>query len=198
MKRNVTIDVMKGMGILLVVLGHAIQKNISDYQLDPLFNIIYSFHMPMFFAVSGYLMYKTLKSNRLNWLKNKAIYFVIPHVVFNAFYYLMSATNLTIYENQVQKFTFLSWMREALFFSEGEWFLWVLFMTLMLMLVLDWLDAKFNQTAFWVGALVVIGLLLFIPDTGKDYLRLFEIEWYFIFMFAGFDLYASQWNIYRR
>ena len=43
MKRDLTIDIMKGLGILLVVLGHTY----NDSQ------VIYSFHMPLFFILSG-------------------------------------------------------------------------------------------------------------------------------------------------
>lgn len=49
--RNTTIDIVKGIGIILVVLGHtALPKS--------LLNIIYSFHMPLFFFISGYLYSK--------------------------------------------------------------------------------------------------------------------------------------------
>lgn len=43
MKRDATIDIMKGLGLLLVVLGHTY----NDSQ------VIYSFHMPLFFILSG-------------------------------------------------------------------------------------------------------------------------------------------------
>ena len=43
-RRDQTYDIMKGIGIILVLLGHVWQWNGT---------IIYSFHMPMFFIVSG-------------------------------------------------------------------------------------------------------------------------------------------------
>jgi len=180
------IDIMKGIGILLVVLGHAIQKNISDYQLNPLYNVIYSFHMPLFFIIAGYLLHKTLKGNRLNWVKNKAIYFVIPHVFFNILYYLMSFTGLTIFENLTAQYSFLNWIKESLIYTGGEWFLWVLFIVLVLMLIVDWANRRFSEFTFWVIAFSIVGILLFLPDTEKDYFRLFELEWYFLFTLIGY------------
>jgi fucose 4-O-acetylase-like acetyltransferase len=50
-QRNVLIDAAKGLGILLVVLGHAVQKN-TDYD-NLIFRLIYSFHMPLFMFLSG-------------------------------------------------------------------------------------------------------------------------------------------------
>ena len=51
--RNPTIDVMKGVGISLVVLGHVWTSP------ELLQKIIYAFHMPLFFVISGYLFNET-------------------------------------------------------------------------------------------------------------------------------------------
>jgi len=53
--RDNRLDVMKGILILLVVLGHVIQRNIVNYEDNFIFRIIYSFHMPMFMFISGYI-----------------------------------------------------------------------------------------------------------------------------------------------
>lgn len=50
------IDALRGFGILLVVAGHLIQYNYSQCYTTPVFNIIYSFHMPLFFFISGMTM----------------------------------------------------------------------------------------------------------------------------------------------
>lgn len=47
-QRESWIDVLKGIGIVLVVIGHTSQNNC-------LVDWIYTFHMPMFFSLSGYL-----------------------------------------------------------------------------------------------------------------------------------------------
>ena len=59
-KRNDFIDFLKGIGIILVVIGHVSQnERINDF--------IYSFHMPLFFFISGFLFnYK-----KENFTKNK-------------------------------------------------------------------------------------------------------------------------------
>lgn len=58
--RNKEIDYLKGLSIILVVVGHAIQYNICDYNVNPFFNIIYSFHMPLFMFISGYVAFLTI------------------------------------------------------------------------------------------------------------------------------------------
>ncbi|HHW4187230.1 TPA: acyltransferase family protein [Yersinia enterocolitica] len=47
--RDLRIDIFRGVCVLFVVLGH------TDYLPKPIFDYIYSFHMPAFFILSGYL-----------------------------------------------------------------------------------------------------------------------------------------------
>jgi fucose 4-O-acetylase-like acetyltransferase len=49
--RREDIDILKGIGIILVLIGHSFQHGLH-------FNIIYSFHMPLFFIVAGYFFKK--------------------------------------------------------------------------------------------------------------------------------------------
>lgn len=51
--RNETIDVLKGILILTVILGHALLGSLDDNVFR---YIIYSFHMPLFIFISGYLI----------------------------------------------------------------------------------------------------------------------------------------------
>lgn len=49
-ERNQTIDISKGLGILLVVLGH---NPLVWQEKGELYRVIFSFHMPLFFFLSG-------------------------------------------------------------------------------------------------------------------------------------------------
>lgn len=57
-KRLIWIDSLKGWLMILVVLGHAIQSSLGDtcFQ-NHLWNLIYSFHMPAFMAISGWFAF---------------------------------------------------------------------------------------------------------------------------------------------
>lgn len=60
-ERITTIDNTKAIGIILVITGHAI----SEYNLEmrELLNIIYSFHMQLFFIIHGIVKdYKKYKN----------------------------------------------------------------------------------------------------------------------------------------
>ena len=68
MKHLEYIDGLKGFAIFLVVFAHVIAWSYGDLdtfqtniRASWLFWVVYSFHMPLFFAVSGYLAYRSFE-----------------------------------------------------------------------------------------------------------------------------------------
>lgn len=61
-KRIIWADSLKGWLMILVIVGHAIQTIMNEgCSNDHVFNLIYSFHMPAFMAVSGWFAYRSNK-----------------------------------------------------------------------------------------------------------------------------------------
>lgn len=52
--RFTEIDILKGIGIIFVIMGH---MGSPEYLGNSIVPYIYSFHMPLFFLCSGYLAY---------------------------------------------------------------------------------------------------------------------------------------------
>lgn len=80
MKRNPQIDFLKGIAIITVVIGHCWTTDRA------LFCFLYSFHMPLFFCISGYLF-----SNRAPYKKfviSKAKSILIPYIFYFTCSYL--------------------------------------------------------------------------------------------------------------
>ena len=79
------IDAVRGFAILLVVLGHSITKVPvdlqSNYYLEILSHVITSFHMPLFFFLSGYCF--KYVSDYKNRIKNIIIRFGVPYIFYN-------------------------------------------------------------------------------------------------------------------
>lgn len=65
----------KGIGVILVVLGHLLYESNIPYVNQ----VIYSFHMPLFFILSGYIQKKEIKND---FLKKKAKRLLIPFLAF--------------------------------------------------------------------------------------------------------------------
>lgn len=59
------VDNLKGILIILVVAGHVLQSaidmNMTSEYMDNIFKWIYSFHMPLFFVISGFVYSITLR-----------------------------------------------------------------------------------------------------------------------------------------
>ena len=72
------LDNLKAILIIWVILGHVIQGGIEDYQHNFLFRFIYSFHMPLFLAISGYLTYKPKYDSVL--IKKREVQLLVPFV----------------------------------------------------------------------------------------------------------------------
>lgn len=74
------LDMIKGIAMILVIVGHLcsaiVQSGKTDvYSYQMLYNVIYLFHMPLFFFVSGFLS----KGN--NKLVDKCIRLIIPFII---------------------------------------------------------------------------------------------------------------------
>lgn len=89
------LDSIRGFAIILMVMGHAIAWNYSDWQSVVLFNsmqnnaekyggiiwqIIYSFHMALFFMVSGFLAINSGKKTFAEFFANKIKRLFVPWV----------------------------------------------------------------------------------------------------------------------
>jgi len=117
--RNNLIDAAKGLGILLVVLGHVIQANLPDPDDNIVFRLIYSFHMPLFMFLSGMVAKYGSWSN----VSKNIIRLVLPFVCWYIIgYFIKSAQHgdfLNVQEHFVKLVRNPDW---------GLWFLWVLFL----------------------------------------------------------------------
>lgn len=121
--RDKSIDVIKGFLIICVVIGHVIANyNPVGCFTNPIFMLCYSFHMYLFFFVSGYL---TGNKNSLDalWLKRKVTRLLVPYIVWSLIKFFTSST----LEKGVLSFL------NVLVISPIRWFLLVLFIVEVLM-----------------------------------------------------------------
>ena len=77
MEREKSIDILKGIGIILVIVGH-----IQEYIPKNFLIYLYSFHMPLFFYISGYLYKERYENlNTKDYIKKRAKQLVYPYIV---------------------------------------------------------------------------------------------------------------------
>ncbi len=127
------IDYLKGIAIFLVVWGHVIQyapHDGYDFFLNKVYIFIYSFHMPLFMFISGYLFLYSLKDKGF-WVltKNKFLQLVVPLIIWSFIYYLFRFV-LGFYDLRGLDFfqtAGLLFYRYITSFPYELWFLWAVF-----------------------------------------------------------------------
>lgn len=76
MRRYEYIDIAKGIGILLVVWAHILITGTSH-------RVIYAFHMPLFFLVSGMLFRRDKYKNFIDFLRRRAKRLLVPFFIYS-------------------------------------------------------------------------------------------------------------------
>lgn len=98
MNRIEYIDQLKGLAIILVVMGHIADKSML-ISMTPFNEFYHSINMPLFMFLSGIFAYKSFKdwnlNEAMNFLKKKALRILFPFFVIGGIYSLMFCGNLT-------------------------------------------------------------------------------------------------------
>lgn len=163
-ERNKYLDMARGIAIALMVLGHCIQYgNGTEFsQPDVFFNnkafqIIYSFHMPLFILISGYLCAYTVRKHCkiTEFMKNRFLRILLPIAGWQAVTYFLYVFKLEE-NNRWEGNWLISYVKSL---PREYWFLWGIF---------------YCSIAVWVGRYLfrdsiiyyLFGLFLtfFVPD----------------------------------
>lgn len=85
------IDALKSILIIIVIWGHLIQyySGETEFWENSIWEIIYSFHMPLFIFISGYFFKN--KPNLIESLKTKAIQLLLPGLTCAIILYIKSS-----------------------------------------------------------------------------------------------------------
>ncbi|MCO7177119.1 acyltransferase family protein [Sporolactobacillus kofuensis] len=144
-ERQTWLDSVKGIAIILVVLGHAAlgllltNKTTSDRQfLTVIHDFIYTFHMPLFFVVSGYLYGLTRRINNWNsyfiFSKKKLLAIGIPYIIFSVIQVTLSIVGGSIVREPL---TIRDLVLIPIFPVQYLWFLYVLLFLFLFLALLD-------------------------------------------------------------
>lgn len=162
MKRDLTIDSIKGFLIILVVLGHIIGSNIDHNINLYIRNLIYLFHMPLFIFISGNL-------TNTDRIKTNTIKLLETYIVFQIIYY---NTQLDLFEMIVYP----------------NWILWYIF-SLISWRLMTYVLKDVIQKHFKVTITTAIILSLLIGYTSLSYpFSLSRTIVYFPFFLTGYYL----------
>ena len=176
------ISIAKGIGIVLVVMGHRPYNGLVQ-------SIIYSFHMPLFFLISGYL-YNDKYNNLFEYVKKSAKTILLPYLYACVFYiivYYVIGRHCGEDANDYREFNYALYAiiygnYKALFFNGVLWFLPCLFINnILLCIILKYI--KFKEVALVI--LCICGYTL------KNMHLVFNIDIAFItvaFSYIGYKI----------
>ena len=170
-RRSVYLDVIKGFAIFLVVLAHSVQwgsgREFQEQGLffsDPLFKVIYGFHMPLFMVVSGYLFRSTLnRHSASDVLRSRLRMLLLPIITWQTLYLaiLLAAGVIALSPGLLYSY------------KGALWFLWsVLFCSVLVLVGHQW----FRDS--WLYYAVVTVALLFVPGKWIDGLHVFMFPYF--------------------
>lgn len=158
-ERNQFIDALKGLLMILVIVGHSIQYGSGQCYCEKelfynsfVYKAIYTFHMPMFMIISGYLFGFSCKK-RLNVIilsRLKSI--AIPFLAFCTIVYFV-----WWYLNGVSFFYLSDYLRKM---KINMWFLSSVFFNGIIVALITHLFKKYNSLIL----VCLFFVLLFLPD----------------------------------
>ncbi|WP_282039773.1 acyltransferase family protein [Saccharicrinis aurantiacus] len=154
-----TLDIAKGLGIILVVYGHVargINSSGIEFKLFEKFdNAIYAFHMPLFFLISGFLFQKSISKPKKRIFLSKLDTILYPYLIWSFLqiciqYILSNLINGTV--DIIDVYTF--------FLPRSQfWFLLALFAIMTITLFLT----KRHKNLYLLVSSILSILLIIIP-----------------------------------
>lgn len=197
--RNESVSIAKGIGILLVVIGHCCVAegntvNVVGWQ-NFIHHMIYSFHMPLFFVLSGYMFKIDNIDNPVHFVekKIKGLYipylkwmlaFLLLHNIFDYIGIFGSYLNGEI-PHHLGKYGLISGFVNAITFGYGIngsqflggfWFLPVLFQSSLIVLFFYYVMVKSNiiTSKFLTGGgilfFIIISMLLYYTKVNEFFI----------------------------
>lgn len=200
------IDAAKGIGILLVVLGHAFRDEMRAQSgiCEFVYQAIYFFHMPLFFVISGLtfgLSWRKDSKSPLRFVKKRVQTQLVPVFAYATAIYLcflaayqLPAIQQALSTSGYQMYPYLEYLKLTALqnnpYAIHLWYLWILFiLSTVTFLCLRW-GAKNKRTeiCFAAGALIlaVLAAFLTLPVLAE---RLFG---YLVYFAAGILLSSRQ------
>lgn len=205
MKRDKSFDIAKGFAIILMMYGHL---RYTEYNMDTVYSWIYSFHMPFFVYITGWLTVARTEG-QIRRICKKAVGIFVPYVIWNVIGYVVQI-NLGLVRETQYEFTRGMILGNNLNGNLPTWYLWSYFLisifaVFILPLVDDIkklvvLDVVSIALVFWIVTLPEMQIyfrwkatLALLPFFITGYLLKkinFKLPWWLIpvFLYVGFKL----------
>lgn len=181
-------DTARGIAIILMVYGHAARGLVKSGELanslalQTVDEVIYSFHMPFFFVVSGLTFASALKKPFGAFLQDRALTLLYPYVLWTVVHVAISVMLSGSVNNPVS-FADLRWIAVVPQFH--FWFLGA-------MLVCHLVGYAIGLSRMLVLAAIILTILLPVPYPGT------HLGYGFVYFgYFGIGMLAGPWLLHR-
>lgn len=140
-RRNEFIDFLRGGAILLVLWGHCIQGcNTDSFDVfqNWMFRIIYSFHMPLFMLISGYLFWNSRNKTLKDIVMRRIVTIGVPFLVWNTLLYFRKVVVLS------EELSLMKYLQSVRY---GIWFLQSIFIITIEVAIIIKISERINGKA---------------------------------------------------
>lgn len=191
-KRYSYIDVLYSIGTLLVVFGHSHSSDWSTFQgtiLESLIAFVYTFHMPLFFFIAGFLFIDSESFKKVGyrkWIRNKAVKLLTPYII------LSVAAMIPKYYLENHSFITVSYLIDAILKPRAGvwghfWFIPVLLLCYILFGLWRQLTTERNKN-YMLAVSAVVSLVLYFLPISTQWFGLGDLKNSCIFFSAGMIL----------
>lgn len=177
------LDTQKGILIILVIIGHVIQSNIEQYQDVFLFRFIYSFHMPLFFFISGFLTFRKTAHSQL--ISKRACQCLIPFITWALLTPAIKTGSFNMQET----------LLTLLYPNNGLWFLYNLFIYCVAIALSEYWSTMRIKQELWLAGIAM--LLFAVSGWLHTILNATPLSWYFPFFAMGYYVHKYQEQIFK-
>lgn len=191
-ERLYVVDIMQGIAMLLVVIGHHWFKFMPD-GYRALHGYIYSFHMPLFIFISGFLISYAYKGQRYSsYIYKRVRKFFIPYFIIGVMVVIIDGLLSKKGEmgigvwNNICNLAIAPRRSPAMFL----WYIYVLFGFYVIYPLLAYLKTK-SKIRTEMG-LMAVGIILFYLPVHTDWFALQDSSNLFLFYVLGV---ITSWNL---
>lgn len=192
------IDIMRGIAIILVILGHAIIVYPIDLHEIPwceiLFTWLSSVHMPLFFLLAGFCYSFREKPNKSWWvsygtyLLKKVKRIVVPYFVFCI---LDMSVRVIFPESVNNKWRIIESLENMILRGGEYWFLYVLFF---MFVIFPLMEKVLKKSIMWILLLGALLVLRF-SDIAPGVLEINSVVMYLPYFIFGYLVKVNWRNI---
>ncbi len=201
--RNQYVDTLRGVAILLVVLGHTMTGCTNDAKESFLYNIIWSLQMPLFVLISGYVTRygSRIESGKELWkyMERRTLSYVLPWFVWSVL-----VRGVLFSEHNYLNIEWLLWHMDS-----GYWFLITIWTISLIFGVSSFFSKKIIKQSsikrqavllgFYLLGMAILGLVGLL--WGGSFFAIKLTIYYMPFFFVGFlygqyqeKIQAIKWN----